>query len=84
MWLDHSNETSSAVLSHCTIYLVCRVLTSNSVDKLLWCDYSWQMKLSRGDISFTEIKLYKMKFGFFFVNFDFGHLFSERVLIALF
>ena len=25
-----------------------------------------------------------MKFGFFFVNFDFGHLFSERVLIALF
>ena len=36
-------------------------------------------KLSHGDISFTEIKLYKMKFRFFFVNFDFGHLFSERV-----
>ena len=23
LWCDHSNETSSAVLSHCTIYLVC-------------------------------------------------------------
>ena len=33
---DHSNETSSAVLSHGTIYLVCS-LTFESVDEILWC-----------------------------------------------
>ena len=33
---DHSNETSSAVLSHGTIYLVCG-LTFESVDEILWC-----------------------------------------------
>ena len=36
---DHSNETSSAVLSHGTIYLVCK-LTSESVDEILWCHHS--------------------------------------------
>ena len=35
-WCDHSNETSSAVLSHGTIYLVCIVvLTFESVDEIL-------------------------------------------------
>ena len=39
LWCYHSNETSSAVLSHGTIYLVC---SSNfeSVDKILWCYHS--------------------------------------------
>ena len=34
--IDHSNETSSAVLSPGTIYLVCN-LTFESVDEILWC-----------------------------------------------
>ena len=33
---DHSNETSSSLLSHGTIYLV-RSLTFESVDEILWC-----------------------------------------------
>ena len=33
----HSNETSSVVLSHGTIYLVC---TFESVDEILWCYHS--------------------------------------------
>ena len=39
LWCYHSTETSSAVLSHGTIYLVC---SSNfeSVDKILWCYHS--------------------------------------------
>ena len=39
LWCYHSNETSSAVLSHGTIYLVC---SSNleSVDEILWCYHS--------------------------------------------
>ena len=38
----HSNETSSAVLSHGTIYLVQPyvVLTFESVDEILWCYHS--------------------------------------------
>ena len=39
LWCYHSNETSSAVLSHGTIYLVCS-LTFESVDEILWCDHS--------------------------------------------
>ena len=38
LWCYHSNETSSAVLSHGTIYLVCIVLTFESVDEILRCD----------------------------------------------
>ena len=33
---SHSNETSSAVLSHGTIYLVCSSIFE-SVDEILWC-----------------------------------------------
>ena len=38
LWGDHSNETSSAVLSHGTIYLVC---SSNFfvVDEIQRCDH---------------------------------------------
>ena len=32
---EHSNKTSSVVLSHGTIYLVSVVLTSESVDEIL-------------------------------------------------
>ena len=36
LWCYHSNETSSAVFSHDTIYLVCTVvLTFKSVDEIL-------------------------------------------------
>ena len=38
LWCYHSNETSSAVRSHGTIYLVCIVLTFESVDEILRCD----------------------------------------------
>ena len=36
LWCYHSNETSSAVLSHGTIYLVCSSIFE-SVDEILWC-----------------------------------------------
>ena len=40
-WCYHSNETSSAVLSHGTIYLVwILVLTFEAVDEILWCYHS--------------------------------------------
>ena len=39
LWCDHSNETSSAVLSHGAIYIV-RFLTFESVDEILWCYHS--------------------------------------------
>ena len=40
LWCDHSNEISSAVLSHGSIYLVQPqvVLTYESVDGILGCD----------------------------------------------
>ena len=38
LWCYHLNETSSAVLSHGTIYLVCS--SSESVDEILWCYHS--------------------------------------------
>ena len=37
LWCDHSTETSSAVLSLGTIYLVCIL---ESADEILWCDHS--------------------------------------------
>ena len=37
LWCDHANETSSAVLSHGTIYLYV-VLTFESVDEILRCN----------------------------------------------
>ena len=40
LWCYDSNETSSAVLSHGTIYLVYIVLTFESVNEILWCDHS--------------------------------------------
>ena len=38
LWCNNSNETSSAVRSHGTIYLVCMVVTFESVDEILQCD----------------------------------------------
>ena len=47
LWCDHSNDTSSAVLSNGAIYLVCSmfsiqyvVLTFDYLDEILWCHYS--------------------------------------------
>ena len=39
LWCCHSNETSSAVLSHGTIYLLV-VLPFESVDEIVCCDHS--------------------------------------------
>ena len=54
LWRNPSNETSSAVLSHGTIYLVqMYVLTFESVDEILSCDQSIETSLtilSRGTI----------------------------------
>ena len=53
LWWNHSNETSSAVLSHGTIYLV--VLTFEFVDEILWCYHSNETSsavLSHGTIYF--------------------------------
>ena len=38
LWCNNTNETSSAVRSHGTIYLVCIVVTFESVDEILACD----------------------------------------------
>ena len=47
LWCYHLNETSSAVLSHGTIYLVCTVVaTFESVDQIVWCDYSYETSLA--------------------------------------
>ena len=40
LWCYHSNETSSAVLSHGTICFVYVVLTFESVDEIPWSDHS--------------------------------------------
>ena len=45
LWRNHSNETSSAVLSHGTIIQYV-VLTFESVDKILWCYHSSQTSLA--------------------------------------
>ena len=37
LWCYHSNETSSEILSHGTIYLVCSSKEIESVDAILWC-----------------------------------------------
>ena len=39
LWCNHSNETSSVVLSHGSVYLVCGS-NFESVDEILWCDHS--------------------------------------------
>ena len=40
LWCYHSNETSSEILSHGTIYLVCSSKEIESVDAILWCYHS--------------------------------------------
>ena len=40
LWCDHSNETSSAVLSHIVLFISYVVLTFESVDEILWCYHS--------------------------------------------
>ena len=64
LWSDHSNETSSAALSHGTIYLVCIVvLTLESVDEILWCHHPNETSsavFSHGTISI--LAAYRMKF----------------------
>ena len=62
LWCYHSNETSSAVLSHGTIYLVC---SSNfeSVDEIPRCYHSNETSLavlSRCSICISVF--FKMKF----------------------
>ena len=37
VWCYHLNETSSAVLSHGTIYWVCSSSKLKSVDEIVWC-----------------------------------------------
>ena len=56
---NHSNETSSAVLSHGTIYLVCS-LTFESVDEILRCYHSNETStavLSCGYYIFYDVAL---------------------------
>ena len=40
LWCYHSNETSSAVLSHGTVKLVCSSNSFESVEQILWCYHS--------------------------------------------
>ena len=40
LWFDHSNETSSVVLTYGTITVGYVVLTFKSVDGFLWFDHS--------------------------------------------
>ena len=40
LWFDHSNETSSVVLTYGTITVGYVVLTLKSVDGFLWFDHS--------------------------------------------
>ena len=66
LWCYHSNETSSAVLSHGTICLVCS-LKFKSDDEILWSgDHSNESSLvvlSQGVSCFSTF--YKMEFGKF-------------------
>ena len=66
LWCYHSNETSSAVLSHGTICLVCS-LKFKSHDEILWSgDHSNESSLvvrSQGVSCFSVF--YKMEFGKF-------------------
>ena len=39
LWWDHSNETSSLVISHDAIYLVCSSQPFEAVEEILWCDH---------------------------------------------
>ena len=50
------------------------VLTFESVDEILWCDHSNETSsavLLQGTICF--LIFYKIKFNFFFLNFDLWH-----------
>ena len=64
LWCYHSNETSSAVLSHGTIYLV---QTTKSDDEILWSgdhsNESFLVVFSQGVSCFSAF--YKMEFGKF-------------------
>ena len=46
LWCYHSNETSSEILSHGTIYLVCSSKEIESVDVILWCYLSNETSLA--------------------------------------
>ena len=46
LWCYHSNETSSEILSHGTIYLVCSSKEIESVDAILWCYLSNETSLA--------------------------------------
>ena len=62
LWCDHSNETSSEVLSHGTIYIVC----FSNFRRNLWCDHSNEtplVVLSHVAICFPAF--YEIKFGLF-------------------
>ena len=84
LWCYHLNETSSAVLSQGTIYLVCTVVaTFESVDQILWCDYSYETSLavlSHGTISCSAFS--KKKFGYFCLIFILATSGNKRVLTS--
>ena len=77
LWCDHSNETSSVVLLHGIIYLICVYLTFETelmkihgvtIQNLSSCNITWYY--------FFSI-FYNMKFGIFF------YFAFIRVLISL-
>ena len=73
LWCYHSNETSSAILSHGTIYLIYAALTFDSVDEFLWCDHSNESSLAeqlRDAIYYLDCSRGNLEF---VVNFSFGH-----------
>ena len=47
----HSNETSSAVLSHVTICFVYAILSFESLDEILWCYHSNESSLAEHFLS---------------------------------
>ena len=66
LWCYHSNETSSAALSHGFIDFVCTVLTFESVGEIVRRGHENETSLAvllRGVISLSDF--YNMKFGSF-------------------
>ena len=56
LWCDHLNDTSSAVLSHCTIYLVC----SSTFWVWRWNPMVWPFKWNLFSSTFTWYYLSRM------------------------
>ena len=59
----HSNETSSAVLSHVTICFVFAILSFESLDEILWCYHSNESSLAEHFlVIFISWDLYENRF----------------------